>query len=78
MVAADLHFCKSAFGGFHSWHFNSDSGRIDFIIIIEFKDLPRLKHDRNSVLLFLMIVKTLSSPALLCEMTRTEYRQNGF
>ena len=55
-----------------SWHFNNDSGRVDFIIIIEFKDLPRLKRDRNSVLFFLMIEKTLSSPALLCGMTRTD------
>ena len=72
MVVADLHFCKRAFGGFHLWHFNNDSGRVYFIIIIEFKDLPRLKRDRDSVLFFLMMEKTLFSAALLCGMTRTD------
>ena len=68
---AALHFDNRFLEGLNLWHGSKSSGLFILIVIIELSELWRSKLERKSVLFFLIVENTRSSPALLCGIVKT-------
>ena len=64
-------FVSRLLEGLNLWHGSKFAGLFILIVIIELSDLRRSKLERKSVLFFLIMENTHSSPALLCGIVKT-------
>ena len=69
-LQAALHFFSCSFENFHWWHDLKDCGLFFLMSMVEFKEVSLSRFDGNFVLFFPMILKILSSPALLFGMVK--------